>query len=334
MRAEQVDHLTTLGLGSDDAEVYLTLLSTGAATARRVADLTGGAVDAVARSFSTLVDSGLVSALTEDRGTVAPVPPSPGLDLLTRCKQAELDRARVATIDAFGKFRRAANREMHQHLTEVIRGPVVHNRIAQIERVAGTEVKALESPPYYAKTASNTTNTIELDNLERGVRYQVVYAKAALECSEHLTGNVLPSVKAGEQARTLPDVPVKLLLVDDSYGIVSLSDDAGDIGLSALLIRTSSLLSALVGLFTMCWKAALPLGIRDSCCNTAGTPYLRPSELRLLGLLAAGLGDEKVARCLRVSRRTLYRYLENLMARTGAENRFQLAVHASRNGWI
>jgi DNA-binding CsgD family transcriptional regulator len=35
-----------------------------------------------------------------------------------------------------------------------------------------------------------------------------------------------------------------------------------------------------------------------------------------------------------VSRRTLFRYLEQMMARTGAANRFQLALHAVRNNWI
>lgn len=334
MPTDEVAHLRTLGLRPDEALVYSTLLATGTATARRIAELTGEPEDRVAATFVSLIDSGLVSATTEDRGTVAPVPPAPGLDLLTRRRQAELDRARIATINAFGRFRRAAGGENRQQLTEVIRGPVVHERIGQIERAARHRVRALESPPYYSRGVANSTNAIELENLRRGVRYEVVYAKAALESAEHLTGNVLPSVKAGEQARTLPEVAVKLLIVDDSHGVVSLSDEEGDIGLCALLVRPSSLLSGLVGLFTLSWRAALPLGIRDSCSAASGGPYLRPSELRLLGLLATGLGDDQVARALHVSRRTLYRYLEGLMSRTGAENRFQLAVHAARNGWI
>ncbi|WP_240522132.1 LuxR C-terminal-related transcriptional regulator [Amycolatopsis vastitatis] len=90
------------------------------------------------------------------------------------------------------------------------------------------------------------------------------------------------------------------------------------------------LFDAVAGLFGMCWQVALPLGLAD---DGSGSP-LRPSERRLLGLLAAGLTDDQVARVLGVSRRTMFRYLENLMARTGAANRFQLALHATRNDWI
>jgi sugar-specific transcriptional regulator TrmB/DNA-binding CsgD family transcriptional regulator len=334
MPTDEVAHLTTLGLEPNEALVYSTLLSTGTATARHIAGITGESGEQVAATFAALIEAGLVSAATEDRRTVTPVPPTPGLDLLTRRRQAELDRARVATINAFSRFRHAASGENRHQVTEVIRGPLVHERASQIERAAKDRVRVLESPPYYSRGVAHSTNVIELDNLQRGVRYEVVYAKAALECSEHLTGNVLPSVKAGEQARTLPEVAVKLLVVDDSHAVVSLSDDEGDIGLAALLVRPSSLLSGLVGLFTLSWRAALPLGIRDSSSTANGGPYLRPSELRLLGLLATGLGDDQVARALHVSRRTLYRYLEGLMSRTGAENRFQLAVHAARNGWI
>jgi DNA-binding NarL/FixJ family response regulator len=41
-----------------------------------------------------------------------------------------------------------------------------------------------------------------------------------------------------------------------------------------------------------------------------------------------------IARELGVSRRTLYRRLQVLMARLGAANRFQMALHAQRNGWL
>jgi DNA-binding CsgD family transcriptional regulator len=112
--------------------------------------------------------------------------------------------------------------------------------------------------------------------------------------------------------------------------LVSLSAAEADVVRSALLIRPCSLLSALIGLFEMCWRAALPLGFNERRTGR----HVQPSERRLLGLLAAGLSDDQVARGLGVSRRTVFRYLENLMTRTGSANRFQLALHAIRNEWI
>jgi DNA-binding CsgD family transcriptional regulator len=213
-------------------------------------------------------------------------------------------------------------------LVEIIDKAAVQDRIRQLEKAARAEIRGLDSPPYYTGADVNQT---ELDNLGTGIRYRAVYAKTALERSEYLADNVVPCVKAGEEARTLPDVPVKLLIFDTDCAVVSLSScEADHVGGSALLIRPSSLLSALIGLFEMCWRAALPLALGDS----AGGPFLQPSERRLLGLLAAGLGDEQAARTLGISRRTLFRHLESLMSRTGAANRFQLALHAKRNNWI
>lgn len=326
MKTPQHGHLVTLGLGHDAAETYLALLSLGVSTMDQLAAATGRRTDQIRCCVAELIEVGLAGRAGADRSCVAPVPPGPALDLLTRRREAELAQARIATTTTFEALRRSVG-DAGEHLVEVISGPAVGDRIGQLERSVHKEIRGLDSPPYYA---DSDPNQAELDNLANGVRYRAVYAKPALERSEYLADNVLPCVKAGEEARTLPDVPVKLLIFDNDCAVVSLSMAEADVGSSALLIRPSSLLSALTGLFEVCWRAALPLGLGEQDHG----PFLQPSERRLLGLLAAGLGDEQVARTLGISRRTLFRYLEGLMSRTGAANRFQLALHAKRNGWI
>ncbi|MBO0839950.1 MAG: hypothetical protein J2O49_03930 [Sciscionella sp.] len=321
----RLDHLVTLGLSEIDASVYLRLLALGAATPDQLAAFDDTPVGKVKESFAELLNVGLVTEADADTGSVLPTPPNAGLDLLTRRRLTELDEARVAMMAAFDSFRRSVSPTPAEQLIEVIPHDAVHGRIMQLERGAQTCIRGLDSPPYYANVAANT---VELNNLERGVRYQAVYAKAALEDKDYLAHNITPSVRAGEEARTLPEVPVKLMLVDDAYAVVSITD--GNADGSALLIRPCSLLSALFGLFEMCWRAGLPLSVRED----GDGPFLQPIQRRLLALLAAGLGDEQVARGLGISRRTLFRYLEGLLATTGAANRFQLALYAVRNKWI
>lgn len=315
--------LTLLGLPEECAEVYLLLLTGGAASAERLAEFTGRPVESVCLSFAALNEAGLVS-LT-DGSTARPIRPDPGLDMLVRRREAELRQARITTMDAYETFLRTVDGEPVGHLIEVINRNAVAERISQLERGARELIRGFDSPPYYADPDAGQ---VQLDNLARGVRYRVVYAMAALQGPDYLADNVIPMVKAGEEARTLPHVPVKLMLFDDDCAVVSPSQAGAD--RSALLIRPCSLLSALAGLFEMCWRAALPFDVRDR----STVMQLQPHERRLLGLLAAGMGDDQVARALGVSRRTLFRYLEGLMARTGAANRFQLALHAKRNNWI
>jgi DNA-binding CsgD family transcriptional regulator len=326
MGPTRIADLVLLGLCESDARVYLSLLAEGTTPDEAVAASAGVPVADVRCSFAALNEAGLVSLV--DAGTVAtPVRPGPGLDMLVRRREAELRQARITAVDAYESFLRSIGGEPVGHLIEVIGGTAVSERIRQLERGAREDIRGIDSPPYYADADANL---IEVDNLGRGVRYRVVYATAALERADYLAHNVLPGVRGGEEARTLPHVPVKLMLFDDDCAVVSRSSSDSAADRSALLIRPCSLLSALDGLFEMCWRAALPFDIRDRPTGQ----HLQPHERRLLGLLAAGMGDDQAARALGVSRRTLFRYLESMMARTGSANRFQLALHAARNGWI
>lgn len=327
MNTVEIGHLVTLGLEKDEAEVYVALLAEGPSDPARLADLTGRRLDRVRDSFAILLDCGLVSATGPDRSCVVPVPPEAGLDLLVRRRENELQRARLATVNAFSAFRRAQASGSTEHLIEVIDADQVRDRIHQLERSVRGQILGLDSPPYYA---DRNANELELENLARGVRYRAVYATMALEHGDYLSDNVIPSVKAGEEARTLPEVPVKLMIFDEECAVVSPSILDADGSRSALWIGPSPLLSAVIGLFEMCWRVALPFDVR----KRPSGPFLQPSERRLLALLAAGLSDEQVVRAMGVSRRTLFRYLEVLLTRTGAANRFQLALYAVRNGWI
>jgi DNA-binding CsgD family transcriptional regulator len=322
MVPDSIGHLVTLGLKPDEARIYLDLLSSGPISPEQFATDTGRDVREVRAGFAVLADYGLAGQVDGYGSPMVALRPEPGLEVLTRRREADLARARLAVTRVFEQRNQCDGGRAAQ-LIEVIGEPAAAERVRQLERAARTEVRGLDAPPYYA---DKDANEIELENLARGVRYRAVYGRLALERPEYVADNVLPCGKAGEEARILPEVPVKLLLIDSDCAVVS----APAVDRSVLLIRPCSLFDALAGLFDVCWRAALPLGL---AADGPGSP-LRASERRLLGLLAAGLTDDQVARVLGVSRRTVFRYLENLMVRTGSANRFQLALHATRNDWI
>jgi DNA-binding NarL/FixJ family response regulator len=61
---------------------------------------------------------------------------------------------------------------------------------------------------------------------------------------------------------------------------------------------------------------------------------LSADESKLLTLLASGVTDKAVGRALGWSERTVQRHVTKLMQRTGARTRFQIAMEATRRGWI
>ncbi|MFI9597754.1 helix-turn-helix domain-containing protein [Nonomuraea sp. NPDC052265] len=98
---------------------------------------------------------------------------------------------------------------------------------------------------------------------------------------------------------------------------------------SLLVVRPSSLLSALAGLFETSWRSAFPMHLSDRVPTA-----LRPMHVRILELLGTGVTDDTIAQLPGVSRRTLSRNLEQLNQRAGTVTRFQLAPYAARKGWI
>jgi DNA-binding NarL/FixJ family response regulator len=68
--------------------------------------------------------------------------------------------------------------------------------------------------------------------------------------------------------------------------------------------------------------------------DDSGVEELSEEESRLLTLLASGATDKAASRALGWSERTVQRHVTKLMDRVGAQTRFQIAMEATRRGWI
>lgn len=320
------DALRLLGIGDGAALVYLALLELAPAPLGAVADATGLEAAELASAYGSLVDAGLASPVDGADDVVAPVPPTAGLEILARHRAAEVEESRIAVGGAFESFRRQRLASYNDNLVEVVTGDSVGPRIRRAWSSAREQIRQLESPPYL--TLPEATGDA-LDTLARGVTQRVVYSRASLEYPGHLAEAIEPCINAGEQARVAPSVPVKLVVIDEAYALVSLSIKEADVHNTMLVVQPCGLLSALIALFEQSWANALPFHGRTT--RPGGLP---PADRRLLWLLAGGASDEVIARELGVSRRTLFRRLQVLMAQLGAANRFQMALQAQRNGWL
>ncbi|MGW6204523.1 LuxR family transcriptional regulator [Streptomyces sp. NPDC055089] len=318
--------LRLLGIDRAASEVYLALLDLAPAPLDAIGSAAGLGRAEMATAYAALVDAGLASAAEEGEDVVAPVPPTAGLELLARHRAAEVEESRIAVGGAFESFRRQRLAAYNDHLVEVVTGDAVGPRMRQAWASARDRIRQFDSPPYFPLPGATDD---ALATLARGVTQRVVYSRASLEHPGQLKDVIEPCVRAGEQARVLASVPVKLVIIDDAYALVSLSIKEADVHNTMLVVQPCGLLSALVALFEQSWQSALPFHGRAT--RPGGLP---PADRRLLWLLAGGASDDVIARELGISRRTLFRRLSVLMARLGAANRFQMALQAQRSGWL
>jgi DNA-binding CsgD family transcriptional regulator len=161
--------------------------------------------------------------------------------------------------------------------------------------------------------------------VRRGVRCRTLYT------ADHLTHpvgalTVARCRRAGEQARTLPRLPMKLLLADEHLALVGLTP-AGACG--ALLVRSSALLAALRQYFEVLWAQATPVADGEEDPGPLG-----PKERAVLALMAHGLKDDAIARRLDMSVRTVRRYVSALLDHLNVSTRFAAGAAAQRQGLL
>ncbi len=186
------------------------------------------------------------------------------------------------------------------------------------------------------ETASLVTNALSTQMLEgakrgdealieRGVRVRSIYTDfvrqdaQSMEYLDWFAG-------IGAELRTLPFLPVRMVIVDKSVAVVAAN--AVDPAAGAVVLRVPGVVTALNSLFESLWEQSEP--VSDAALHTP----LPHQELEILRGLANGAKDETLAHQLGISVRTVRRLLTKLYDRTGAVSRFQMAVEAMRRGWI
>ena len=319
--------LAALGVSAVEERVYRALLTRPGATVAEI-ESGSGVGSKLRQILSELEGKGLVSSTAGKPLRFLPAPPHLAVEGLIHRRRNELERARIAAQQMVEDFRNLQMTDPPIEIVEVIGGEeALHERFVQLQTSALEEVVLLDKPPYADPLG---INEFEIDTLERGVAYRVIYDRRALEMPGQMDW-LKVHTEAGEDARVLDDVPIKLAIADRKLGLVPLSGEEALAG--ALLIHHSSLLDALSALFETLWNRAVPLRTAVVPTSDKVSQQLDVDQ-RLITLMAAGLKDEAIARQLGLGVRTVRRRMTHLMEKLGARTRFQAGLQAGRKGWL
>ncbi|MEU1264296.1 LuxR C-terminal-related transcriptional regulator [Streptomyces cellulosae] len=174
---------------------------------------------------------------------------------------------------------------------------------------------------------------MELELLSRGVKYRVLYDSSVLELPGRLE-DVTAGIRLGEQARIATGLPTKLAICDDRVAMLPLPRPGDDTVTASYVIHPSPLLDAPAALFEAVWERSVQIRPSVPPVVEDASERLSPEEEKLLTLLASGATDKAAGRSLGWSERTVQRHITKLLRRCGAQTRFQLAMEATRRGWI
>ncbi|MFE0649703.1 helix-turn-helix domain-containing protein [Streptomyces sp. NPDC059534] len=326
--------LEALGIAEQPEAVYRLLLERPGCGPAELAERLGRTEPEVREALARLADLGLVR-VDAATGTAEPFTPDVGFSFLLSRAEAELGRSRrrfeqagraVAGILASYGDRPGAG--VRHDLVDRITGlDQVRERLEDLAANARTECLSLLTGGAQLPDTMDASRPLDRLALERGVRIRSIYQESFR--------NDPPTVDyvrwyrdLGGEARTMPVVPMLMVVVDREAALVPVDPADGRAG--ALEVRSPGLVHALVVLFDRLWEAGTPFGEsprRDE-------HDLSPQERELLLLLGIGCTDDVAARRLGVSLRTVRRMNAELMNRLGARSRFEAGVRAAKEGWL
>jgi sugar-specific transcriptional regulator TrmB/DNA-binding CsgD family transcriptional regulator len=329
--------LEPVGLDESTERAYRLLLRHESVTAGGLAEHLEIRPARARQVLDELVATGLATGQPGRPARYCPVDPRTGLVRLVRARQAELEGV-VTSMDAYAaEYHERRLRTDPRLLVEVVEGPAeIARRVRELTVSAEHEVLAFDAPPYV--TPDRSASDAERAVLAQGVSVRAVYASEVLTVP-WLAERLRDLVGEGEQARVLPKVPMKMVVVDGREAVLPLTASEEGTRTTAAFVRRSRLCDALVELFEAHWAQATPIfavPTTDTSGSSGAAPHPEISETDrvLLQLLNAGLKDEAIARQMDMSDRTLRRKIADLVKRLEATSRFQAGTQAMRRGWL
>jgi len=178
-------------------------------------------------------------------------------------------------------------------------------------------------------SADRLTASVPADRalVDRGVVLRLVYPRSFL-ADPAFAGYAADMATLGARVRFTDGVPHRLIVSDGRVAVVPV--DNRDLEVGACATTSAQLVGGLAVLADTLYRRGRTLEEVAGADDTAPTPL----ELRLLAMLSSGVPDTVAARRLAVSERTLRRHLTQLLAKLGAESRFQAGVRAVERGWL
>ncbi|MGY4983970.1 LuxR C-terminal-related transcriptional regulator [Streptomyces sp. 900105755] len=323
--------LRSLGMSSHAEAVYRAALRHQDHGVVALAQDTGLTVQEVRAALDELALLALLKPSAQFEGRLRAVSPDVGLtallasaeaELASRHAQVEAARAEIAAIAADHRSSRSFDGGTRLEGLDAIR-----SRLEELQRATEFECLSLNPGGAHRPEARETAAPLNEEALQRGIKIRAVCRESFRNDADTLA-YARWLVERGSQMRTVPTVPIQMIIIDRKAAVLPVHVDNPRAG--ALEIRSPGIVTALHALFEQIWEAGTPFGRqlpRDSDGCTA-------TEKALLKIVAAGDTDEAAARKLGVSLRTVRRMMAQLMERLDAASRFQAGVNATKRGWL
>src|SRR5215213_4479818 len=221
---ELVGQLTRLGLTSYEAKAYLSLIKRDSYTAAQVARQAALPRQRIYDVLGTLVQKGLAVARPGTVVKYSATPPEVAINLLIqshRQELAEMERGARSMVETLQPSFEAgqAHTDPLEYI-EVLRDRrAINERFAELQSSVKREILVFTKPPYATPPQEN----VEGIEVARTHVARSVYEVDVLD-DDAMARGIKRFIDAGEEARFVEQVPLKLVIIDEATVMFGMQD--------------------------------------------------------------------------------------------------------------
>jgi HTH-type transcriptional regulator, sugar sensing transcriptional regulator len=252
--------LVDLGLTGYEASAYVALTRRGQASGAEVARIAGLPRQRIYDVLDGLVARGLATITPGRPALYAAAPPDDALGQLLELHRTRLKRLERDVEDTIERltpaYREGRSAVDPLNFIEVLREPAaIAKRFSELEASVEREILVFTKPPYAVDLAENVEG---LMLLERNVEARSVYERSIYDHPASVAA-IREFVAAGEQARVVDELPIKLVLIDERVAMFTLQDPvAGEPALTIMIVEHAALARLLKTAFESVWASGEP----------------------------------------------------------------------------
>jgi sugar-specific transcriptional regulator TrmB len=252
------EQLTRLGLTAYEAKTYLALIRRDSSAAADVARLAAVPRQRIYDVLAGLVERGLASSYPGSPAKYSAVPPEAAIERLLADRREELERLErdgEALVEQLAPaFRAGQGHSDPLQYIEVLRDRnAVNERFGELQAGIQREILVFTKPPYATPPQDNPEGLeVTRTHVVRSVYEFSVFDDPAF------TEGVRRFIKAGEEARFVTELPLKLVVIDETVVMFGMEDPiAGSSEVTIMVVEHPSLAQILKVAFDAVWAQGL-----------------------------------------------------------------------------
>jgi HTH-type transcriptional regulator, sugar sensing transcriptional regulator len=253
-----VERLVRLGLTTYEARAYVTLVRRDSFTAAQIARTAGLPRQRIYDVLASLVEKGLASARPGTVVKYAALAPDLAVERLVSSRRAEIAALERDASDVIGRlaheFQAGRAHSDPLEYIEVLRDRgAINERFAELQGAVKKEILVFTKPPYATPPQEN----IEGMKVARTHVARSIYEHNVLD-DPAIAAAIQRFIEAGEEARFVEHVPLKLVIIDEAIVMFGMQDPvAGTEDLTIMVVEHPALAGTLKLAFNRLWEHGL-----------------------------------------------------------------------------